>query len=82
MITKDQRRGMILAADEHDWLISFGGSVDSFHFRREEKFVDVYFNRAGDMITEAWCDPAGHPNRGRMEPDLDHIIDYLRRPHA
>jgi len=75
MITKDDRRHMIASGEVAGWKVSFGDEFDTLHFHRASpsRFVDIYFDRAGMVISEAWCD------LGRMEPDVRYIVDYLEK---
>jgi hypothetical protein len=81
MITKENRKTLIEAASQYGWKTSFGGHADSIHFFRVNAegyndggaYVDIYFNQAGDMITEAWT------RQGMMEPDMQYILDYLQK---
>jgi hypothetical protein len=75
MITKDDRKHMIDTGEANGWKMSFGEEFDSLHFSQEKdlRFLDIYFNRAGMVINEAWSD------LGPVQPDVQHVVDYLKR---
>jgi len=81
VITKDDRRHMIATAETLGWTVSFASGHDAIYFFHINKQgfndgkdgLDIYFNRAGDMITDVYL------RTGRMEqPTVRSIVDYLR----